>query len=105
MMAEKAKLFGDEEVWRQIMQTDDPKAHKKLGRSVRGYHQGMWDEQKKSIVTRGSYAKFTQNPDMGQHLLDTGEKVRAFTAKNCRRCFLSAAKVTLVVSVVPETFR
>lgn len=25
MMAEKAKLFGDEDVWRQVMATDDPR--------------------------------------------------------------------------------
>ena len=25
MMAEKAKLFGDEDIWRQVMATDDPR--------------------------------------------------------------------------------
>lgn len=75
MMAEKAKLFGDETAWQEIIQTDDPRTHKRLGRGVHGYNQGTWDEHKKDIVTRGSYAKFSQNPVMGQYLLDTGEKV------------------------------
>lgn len=42
---------------------------------VGGYDQEVWDQHKRTIVTRGSYAKFTQNTVMGQHLLDTGEKV------------------------------
>ena len=74
-MAQKAKLFGDLDALRQIMATDDPSAHKKFGQGVRGYHQGAWDWEKKAIVMKGSYEKFNQNPDMAQHLLDTGEKV------------------------------
>eukprot|EP00752_Nemacystus_decipiens_P018187 g16317.t1 len=77
MMAEKAKLFGDEDIWRQVMATDDPRKHKMLGRMVGGYVQEVWDQHKRAIVTRGSYAKFTQNERMWQHLLDTGEKVLA----------------------------
>lgn len=42
---------------------------------VGGYDQKVWDQHKRAIVARGSYAKFTQNELMGQHLLDTGEKV------------------------------
>eukprot|EP00904_Undaria_pinnatifida_P006359 jgi/Undpi1/2853/HiC_scaffold_14.g06230.m1 len=77
MMAQKAKLFGDLDALRQIMATDDPSAHKKFGQGVRGYHQGAWDWEKKAIVMKGSYEKFNQNPDMAQHLLDTGEKILA----------------------------
>lgn len=42
---------------------------------VRGYNQRVWDEHKRAIVARGSYAKFTQNEAMRERLLDTGEKV------------------------------
>lgn len=51
------------------------RTHNKLGRMVRGYDQQVWDQHKLDIATRGSYAKFTQNEMMGQHLLGTGEKV------------------------------
>ncbi|CAM9267547.1 unnamed protein product [Pylaiella littoralis] len=77
MMAEKAKLFDDADIWKQIVATDDPREHKKLGRMVRGYNQRVWDEHKRAIVARGSYAKFTQNEAMRERLLDTGEKLLA----------------------------
>lgn len=75
MMAGKARLFGDDDALAQIMATDSPSAHKKLGRGVRGYDTDTWNAHKKSIVMRGSYEKFRQNPLMARHLLDTREKV------------------------------
>ncbi|CAN0528621.1 unnamed protein product, partial [Ectocarpus sp. 12 AP-2014] len=77
MMAEKAKLFGDEGSWKKIMATLSPREHKDLGRGVRGYDQDVWDQHKLHIVAQGNYAKFTQNEMMGQRLLDTGEKLLA----------------------------
>ncbi|CAM9652716.1 unnamed protein product [Scytosiphon promiscuus] len=74
MMAEKAKLFVDEDSWRRIMATDEPRVHKKLGREVGGYSQEVWDQHKWDIVMRASYAKFTQNKHMRERLLDTGER-------------------------------
>lgn len=44
MMVQKARLFGDEAVAREMLQTSDPKAHKALGRKVRGFDGGVWDE-------------------------------------------------------------
>ncbi|CAM9647465.1 unnamed protein product [Ectocarpus sp. 13 AM-2016] len=77
MMAEKAKLFGDEGSWQKIMATHSPREHKDLGRGVSGYDQDVWDQHKFHIVAQGNYAKFTQNEMMGQRLLDTGEKLLA----------------------------
>ncbi|CAM9708502.1 unnamed protein product [Ectocarpus fasciculatus] len=77
MMAEKAKLFGDEDSRQKIMATDNPRDHKDLGRCVSDYDQDLWDQHKWSIVERGNYAKFTQNEMMGQRLLDTGETLLA----------------------------
>lgn len=88
MMAEKAKLFGDADAWQNIMKTADARNHKKLGRHVSGYDQSRWDEHKKSIVARGSYAKFCQNRDMEQHLLDTGEKVNGSVVYFESECLL-----------------
>lgn len=75
MMAEKAKIFGDEQVRRKIMVTANPKRQRTLGREVRGFDQEAWVEQRRAIVDRATYAKFTQNADMKKQLLDTGEKV------------------------------
>lgn len=45
MMVQKARLFGDEEVAKRMLATRDPKAHKALGREVRGFEPGVWDER------------------------------------------------------------
>jgi ribA/ribD-fused uncharacterized protein len=45
MMVQKARLFGDEEVAKKMLATTDPKEHKELGREVRGWEGGVWDER------------------------------------------------------------
>jgi len=37
MMSEKARLFGDNETLIKIMQTDNPREQKRLGREVKGF--------------------------------------------------------------------
>ena len=75
MMAEKARLFGDEEVEEEIMNTHDPKLMKALGRKVRNFDPQVWDKAKYSIVLNGNYYKFTQNKAMMDFLLSTGDKI------------------------------
>jgi len=75
MMAEKARLFGDEEVREEIMNTSDPKLMKALGRKVRNFDPQVWDKAKYSIVLNGNYYKFTQNKEMMDFLLSTGDKI------------------------------
>lgn len=71
MMAEKARLFGDAEAEARIMSAADPADQKRYGRQVRGFEKGQWDAVARDIVERGSYAKFTQNPDLRRTLLET----------------------------------
>jgi ribA/ribD-fused uncharacterized protein len=71
MMAEKAKLFGDDNAWNAIMSTNDPRRQKAIGRSVIGFDPVVWEKNAKLIVYRGSYAKFMQNKDLRHHLLCT----------------------------------
>ena len=75
MMAEKARLFKDEEICELIMKSTDPKEMKALGKKVRNFEQTLWDKAKYSIVLNGNYFKFTQNEDMRILLLSTGDKV------------------------------
>lgn len=77
MMAGKARLFGDEEVFREIMAADTPDAYKKLGRRIRGFDQALWDANKYDIVVAGNKAKFGQNPDIKEFLLATGDAILA----------------------------
>lgn len=61
MMAGKAELFGDQETMEQILNCNNPKEIKALGRKVRGFAQGVWDKFKYAIVLNGNWCKFSQN--------------------------------------------
>ena len=77
MMASKAKLFGDDEVFQEIMMAYHPHDYKKLGRKVRGFNPGLWDERKYNIVVEGNKAKFGQNTDIREFLLSTRDAILA----------------------------
>ena len=77
MMASKARLFGDEEVFKEIMEAESPFDYKKLGRKVRGFSPEPWDAKKYDIVVEGNKAKFGQNPDIRELLLSTGDALIA----------------------------
>lgn len=75
MMAEKAKLFGDEEIRAEILNTDDPRMCKALGRKVKNFDKAVWDKEKEHIVRKGNTKKFLQNSALRNFLLSTGDKV------------------------------
>lgn len=75
MMAGKAQLFGDEERRKDILACSDPKQIKALGRKVRGFDQVVWDKFKYSIVLNGNWCKFSQNRELREFLLSTGNSV------------------------------
>ena len=75
MMAQKALLFEDREIFHKIMAAKHPGECKKLGKKVRNFDSGVWDQKKSAIVAQGNYYKFSQNLPMGQFLLATGERV------------------------------
>lgn len=75
MMAEKARLFGDSEAREKILGAPSPAAAKKLGRTVRGFHQQRWAKARFDIVVAGSTAKFGQNPTLAAFLVGTRDRV------------------------------
>ena len=77
MMANKAKLFHDDEVYQKIMTANGPQDYKKLGRKIRGFDQAIWDARKYEIVVEGNKAKFGQNPELKEFLLSTGDAILA----------------------------
>ena len=77
MMASKARLFCDEEVFQEIMTAGSPYDYKKLGRKIRGFDQVTWDAKKYEIVVEGNKAKFGQNPDLKEFLLSTEDALLA----------------------------
>jgi ribA/ribD-fused uncharacterized protein len=75
MMAEKARLFGDEETRARILKAPNPGAAKRLGREVRGFEESRWAEARFEIVVRGNREKFGQHPELREFLLGTGKRV------------------------------
>lgn len=71
MMAEKARLFADEQIEKQILVANTPNEAKGLGRKVRGFDEAKWKESCFDIVVRGNTAKFSQNPRIKAWLLKT----------------------------------
>lgn len=75
MMAEKARLFGDEDIHRRILEARSAAEAKQLGREVQHFDAATWDRHKYAIVVQGNYHKFSQHPELAAYLLQTGERV------------------------------
>jgi len=75
MMAAKARLFGDTEMVARVLEAGSPKQAKEFGRKVKGFETAAWDREKFGIVAEGSFQKFSQNKDLGDFLLATGDQV------------------------------
>lgn len=73
MMAMKAKIF-DEPMFEVIMKESEPGKIKRLGRQIKNFNQEEWDKIKFNIVSTGNYYKFSQNPELRQIIIATGDK-------------------------------
>ena len=75
MMAQKALLFDDKEIFAKIILCRKPAEAKELGRQVKGYEDKRWNEHKFEIVKQGNIHKFGQNNAMKEYLLKTDNRV------------------------------
>ena len=75
MMAEKARLFDDEQTLNEVLATKSPTIAKKLGRKVSNFDDQAWLQNRCNIVLRGNMAKFSQHPALKTFLLQTGTHV------------------------------
>ena len=75
MMAEKALLFEDKQIYEQIINSAKPGKVKELGRRVRNFNQGIWEENRFEIVVRGNFYKFSQNKELSRFLKNTNDRV------------------------------
>lgn len=75
MMAEKARLFGDDEQLAAVLASATPKEAKACGRKVKNFDSDAWDDKSFDIVTRGSVAKFAASQDLAGYLVGTGHRV------------------------------
>lgn len=77
MMARKALLFNDYTIYQDIMAESEPRKCKDLGRKVRHFKPAVWDACKQEIVFHANFAKFTQNEELREILLGTGDAILA----------------------------
>lgn len=84
MMYQKAKCFNDGEIMERILETDDSSTIKALGRRVSNFNSSHWNGVRQIIVYEGLMAKFSQNEELKQRLLETGDSVLAECAVSDR---------------------
>ena len=77
MMAKKALLFGDCEIYEKILKAKSPKVMKALGRKVRSFDPKIWENERYDIVYCGNMLKFGYNADILDILRSTGDNVIA----------------------------
>lgn len=78
MMYQKVMMFGQTALGDEIMHTADPEQCKILGREFfDGFDAALWKKTRFVVVKRGIRAKFSQNPQMMDTLLATGNAILA----------------------------
>lgn len=75
MMAEKARLFGDDRIRDLILRSKDPGQIKSLGRRVKGFQEDIWAENCFEIVKKANYEKFKQNEALKYYLIQTNNRI------------------------------
>lgn len=70
MMFVKAKLFGDEESATKILETENPKKQKLIGRNVKNFDPKKWGDVKAHLVYLGLCEKFRQNENLKHKIIN-----------------------------------
>lgn len=77
MMYKKAICFQDAGMAQQILSTDDVALIKEYGRQVTGYNDNVWCGIRQIIVYEGLLAKFSQNENLCNKLIETQNSILA----------------------------
>lgn len=75
MMAEKGRLFGDEEMVEKIIASTNPREAKKSGREIRNFDEALWLNHRWDIVVRANLLKFGQSEELKEFLINTNERI------------------------------
>ena len=73
IMYRKCLLFNDTDSAKKVLETDDPQKLQDIGRTAKGYDQKLWNGSRQAIAMRGMLAKFEQDEDLKQKLLETSD--------------------------------
>jgi ribA/ribD-fused uncharacterized protein len=75
MMSQKALAMDDFDTLAKILECAGPDEAKALGRQVSPWVQEKWDEVKFEAVVQANVAKFSQDPELKEYILGTGDMV------------------------------
>ena len=82
MMYQKMMTFCQFDIAKKILETKDPEECKDLGRTpIKNWDGELWDKIRYQIVKRGVKAKFFQNKDLLEKLIQTGDALLAECSK------------------------
>jgi len=104
MMAQKAKFFNDEETFKLIMTATEPKEHKSLGRLVKNFDEIEWNKVADEIVFQANLAKFSQNLELKQKLLRTGNKI-IVECSPYDKIWGNGLNITDTLNTIPENWK
>ena len=82
MMYQKAELFGDEDIAKQILSVYHPQEAKMLGRKVKGFDNAIWEEKRSNIVENVCYCRL---------VYDTTLRIEAIQHRLAGRSFVEAS--------------
>ena len=75
IMYKKCLIFGDVDAAKEVLATNDTAEQQKIGRNAKGYNGFVWSGMRQMIAFRGLMAKFEQNDDLRQKLIDTDDAI------------------------------
>ncbi|AQS10444.1 swarming motility protein YbiA [Clostridium saccharobutylicum] len=75
MMAEKARIFKDEEALDKILKAYHPNQMKLIGKNIKNFDLKIWNEVKFDIVKIANLGKFSQNYKLKKYLRSTKNKI------------------------------
>ena len=67
--------FNNEETYQLILKETSQKKIKGLGRLIKNFNDEEWNKHKISIVVQGNILKFSQNEELKNFLIGTGNKI------------------------------
>ena len=101
IMLTKAALFGDEEVYRRILQANSPVSCKRLGRAVSNFQQCVWDAHVCRIICHILKGKFASK-NLRTQLLETNNLVLAEASPRDRIWGIGLAKTNPRAAIPSE---
>ena len=71
MMLSKAIICGDSLIAMKIMETDNVRKIKELGRQVNNFDEDVWEFHRIGVIYSANRYKFNSNPDLKEALIET----------------------------------